>query len=148
MQITNPNLLSTKNYSVYVGESIQLKTNSGINYKIVKVSAFTDSTLVLENDSVYNYKQLKKIRLWANRPLCTFSRRILIRFGIMFAALNTVNQAITGNTPLIEPAAFAIGGGIVLLGAAFRPFEYHRVRLHKNAVYKVYVVGYSGNNEK
>ncbi len=138
LDITNHNLLSTKNYSVYIGDLIKVKLDNGKKYRLIKVSAFTDSSLVLSNDSIYAFSAIHKLTISANRPLCTFTRKILVRFGIMFAGLNTLNQAITGNTPIIEPAAFAIGGGIVALGLLFKPFENHHIKLRSSTDFRVY----------
>lgn len=130
-------------YSVFTGQQVYFKTTSGSKFYARTVIGFNDSLLVFADNTAIAFQSISKLKLGADGQLCRTFRKFFVRLGIAFAVLNTTNQAITGNEPIIQPLAFAVGGGLVTVGLLFKTFEYRRIKIKSDTEFKVIDPGYN-----
>lgn len=146
LEIEHSKLFGSRTSTVhaFVRINIKTKTNEKLNHLII--TGFSDSAFVFKDHAPIKYSELKRIAVIGDRPLCSLFGKFFKRFGVAFFALNTVNQAITGNTPVFEIQALYIGGSVFALGSLLRSFENKRIRIGEETKFTTIVVNYSEVN--
>ena len=134
---------STLNYF----QKISIKTTEGEKLKHLVITGFSDSAFVFKDHKPLAFSSAKRITLLADRPLASLFGRFFRRFGIAFFGLNTLNQAITGNTPVFQVQALYIGSGIYSLGLALKAFENKQIRVRATTKFKTIEVNFSEINK-
>ena len=147
LEIEHKKLFGTRTATLNAYQSITIKTKEGEKLKHLIITGFSDSAFVFKDHKPLSFYKAKRIIVLADRPLCSLFGKFFRRFGIAFFGLNTLNQAITDNTPVFQLQALYIGGGIYSLGLVLKAFENKQIRVGSGTQFKTIEVNYSEINK-
>ena len=146
LEIEHKKLFGAHTTTLNSFQKINIKTKQGEKLKHLVITGFSDSAFVFKDHKPLAFSATKRITLLADRPLASLFGKFFRRFGIAFFGLNTLNQAITGHTPVFQVQALYIGGGIYSLGLVLKAFENKQIRVRSHTQFKTIAVNYSEIN--
>lgn len=147
LEIEHKKLFGIHTTTLNIYQKISIKTKEDKKLKQLVITGFSDSAFVFKDHKPLAFSAVKRITLLAERPLISLFGKFFRRFGIAFFGLNTINQAITGNTPVFQVQALYIGGSIYSFGLALKAFENKQIRIRSNTHFKTIEVNYSEINK-
>lgn len=146
LEIERKKLFGTRTATVNAFETITIKTKANEKLKNLVITGFSDSAFIFKDHKPLKFSELQRITLVGERPICNLFGKFFKRFGIAFFALNTINQAITGNSPVFEAQALYIGGSIYAFGVVLRSFENKRIRVGSETKFTTIEIKFSEIN--
>jgi hypothetical protein len=135
-------------YSLGEGDILYYKLRRSGSYQHAKIMAISDSILILAGDYMINYRDIRKIRIDRHRHLLGSFKTVFFGLGFGFFPLNTLNQVITGNEPIIQPLALEISAALLAGAMVLREFGFKRLRHNKRVTFKFMDLNYEHLNEK
>ncbi len=145
-EITKTTLGHIKVHRIYTGEQFRYKLKGQLFFHRDRLVHMQDSLLIFANDRSINIHNLKKVGIERNIHLLETTEKYFIILGIGFFALNTVNNVITDNPPIINWTAAAIGGALVTFSQVFQVMQIKRVRIAKNTSLRIVNFNYDQLN--
>jgi hypothetical protein len=135
-------------YSLEEGDFISYKLKFFSAYSTQKIMSVSDSVLILEGATELKLRAIKSIRFNKGFHLLGSFKTFFFGLGIGFFPLNTVNQAITGHTPIIQASAAYISAGLLGAGLILRELGLKRVHINKRVDFKVIDLDFEHLGEK
>jgi hypothetical protein len=145
-EITKAKLGRIKIHRIFTGETFRYKKKNDLFFRRQTIVHMQDSLLVFKNQGSVNIYDLKKVGIERNVHLLETTEKFFIMCGVGFFALNTVNNVITDNPPVINWTAAAIGGALVGFSQVFQLMQINRVRITKNTNLKIVTFNYDQLN--
>jgi hypothetical protein len=133
---------AVKNYDVPVHNTISYRAKGKSSFKQAEIMDLRDSAIYFSNGDKIRLDQLRAVRFGKDQLLLRLLRKFMIRGGILFFTLNSVNNAITGREPVFEEKAALIGGSLVLAGLIVKCTEHRTIRTNKRKVMKIIDIDY------
>jgi hypothetical protein len=137
LEITKRGLLKSHYYTIQEGEILSLKIKGDHQYQRHKITFLSDSLLILENGVEIRYTDLKRIKIDLDRHLLGTFRQFFFRMGIGFFPLNTLNNLITENRPIVQESALLISGACLTVSAILRGFAYKRIKINNHLGFRL-----------
>jgi hypothetical protein len=135
-------------YEVFKNELFEYKLKGEAFYTSKVIIHMQDSIIVFEDNSVIKLSQLKAIRLrMHNHLVSTFQAAFLIA-GIGFVSLNTVNNIILNESPVIDEKAAWISAALVTTSFLIRELGIKRILINTKKTLKIVSVDYHNLNTK
>ncbi len=145
-EITKTSLGHIKVHRIYTGENFKYKKNGDLFFRRERVVHMQDSLLIFMNERSVNIHNLKKVGIERNIHLLQTVENYFIILGVGFFGLNTLNNVITDNPPIINWTAAAIGGALVGFSQVFQIMQTKRVKITKNTSIRVVNFNYDQLN--
>lgn len=117
IHLTRKKLFRDKEIIVPLYSKIYYKPRLFSVYRSGEIAGASESVLVLKSGAIIRWDDCHDIRIQRANFLHRKFRRFFVRLGLLFFPLNTLNQVITDNRPVISPLAAMISAG--LLGTGF-----------------------------
>jgi hypothetical protein len=148
LRISYEGLTGTKVYEVFKDELFEFRLKGKNNYIKKKIVHMQDSIIVFDDNSVIFLSQLKNIRLRMHNHLVNTFQAAFLVAGIGFISLNTVNNIIAGETPVVDEQAVWIS--LALVGTSFlvRELGIKRIHLNDKKTLKIISIDYHHLNSK
>lgn len=146
LQLTYERFGKVKVYELYNGDVLDYKLKGKLFYDKQRIAAMNDSLIVLKNDSVLKLRNIKKLRFVSANHFAKTIQDALIISGGGFVLLNTVNNAINGVSPAIDPVAVYISAGLLSAGLIVKALRTKHIRINKNKTFRVVEANYENMN--
>jgi len=140
-EIMKPGLFHSNYYLLKEGEVLYFKLQSG-SYDKGQIALLADSFLVLKSGLQITYQDFHKIRFNLDRHLLGTFRQFFFGIGIGFFALNTFNQWITGNRPILQESALIVSAACLTISAVLREFGMRRLKVTPGTQFRLIEIDY------
>lgn len=138
----------TRSYDVFKGELFEYKLKGQRFYTVKKIIHMQDSIILFDDNSELYLSQLKRIRLRKHNHLVNTFESAFYIAGVGFFSLNTVNNVILSETPIIDQRAALISLGLVATGLGMRELDLKRIRINSIKSLKIISIDYQNLNNK
>jgi hypothetical protein len=149
LRVTRTFLGTVRIYDVYPGEEIGYRLKGKVFLRKNTVAHFSqDSTIIFDHAPPVKFDALRTIRFSRHIHILTTFKNAFAIAAVGFFALNTVNNLITGNHPVLSEKAAVISGGLAAVSITLRFFEKKRIRIGKRTSLSVLERNYENLNSK
>lgn len=148
LRITNQGFNGQKTYDVYINELLEYKLKGQITFHKTRLIALSDSTLVFTDNIEVKWSQLKALRVNLNNHLIAPLSFILLVGGIAFLPLNTLNNVIIGDEPVLSANAAYVSAALVTASFLVKGLGRKRIRIKNSTYLKVLTLNYQDLNTK
>jgi hypothetical protein len=137
LEIVKEGLFHPRFYTLVEGETLHFKLRGSGHFQHQKIVLLADSFLILKSGAEFLYTDFKRIRLDRERHLLGTFQQFFFGMGIGFFPLNTFNQAITGNRPIIEQSAALVSVACLAVSVVLREFGFKRLRINRQTHFRM-----------
>ena len=134
---------------------IQLHNNSLLEYKlkgehkyrVQKMVVIKDSLIVFDNDSSIRLSNIKSIKLRDGNHLYRLFSSFFYTGGVLFVGLDTFNNFINHDTPLVNQTALIASASLITAGFLIKQLSIKRIRISKRKSLRVIHTDYQNLNK-
>jgi hypothetical protein len=136
-------------------KKIQLFSNSYIEYKlkgehryrINKMVSMKDSLVIFDNDSSIVLSNIKAIKLRNAKYLYRLFSSFFYTGGVLFVGLDTFNNLINNDTPLINQTAVIASAALISAGVIVKQLSIKRIRINSRKSLRIIDINYQNLNK-
>jgi hypothetical protein len=148
LRITSNHFGSTKIHDIMINERLEYKLKGDLFFRKSRIINMSDSTLLFENYTEANLKQLKAISWHRHNHLIAPFQFVFLVGGIGFLPLNTLNNLITDTKPVYNEKATYVSIALIATSLLIKRLGVKRVQINKHKVLKVITIDFKNLNVK
>ena len=148
LRVSNSHLNSSKTYDIFINEILEYKLKGDLMFHKAKLIALSDSTLVFNDNIEVKWSQLKAMRVNLNNHLIAPLSFIFLVGGIGFLPLNTLNNVIIGDEPILSLNAAYVSASLIAASYLVKSLGRKRIRIKNSTYLKVLTLNYQDLNTK
>lgn len=131
-----------KTIQLYNNSLLEYKLKGGHHYRINKITDLRDSSILFSNDSVVSLSQIKAIKVRNGNHLYPLFSGFFYTGGVLFVGLDTFNNAINGESPVVKPLAVYVSAGLIATGFIIKQLSIKRIRMNKRKTLRILEADY------
>lgn len=131
-----------KTIQLFNNSLLEYKLKGEYHYRINKITNLSDSSILFSNDSIIRLSQLKAIKLRNGNRLYHLFSNFFYTGGVLFVGLDTFNNAINGETPVVKPLAVYVSAGLIATGFIIKQLSIKRIRINKRKTLRILEADY------
>lgn len=131
-----------KRIQLFNNSLLEYKLKGEHRYRIHKITDLRDSSILFSNDSVISLSRIKAIKLRNGNHLYPLFSGFFYTGGVLFVGLDTFNNAINGETPVIKPVAVYVSAGLIATGFIIKQLSIKRIRINKRKTLRILEADY------
>lgn len=131
----------------YNGSYIEYKLKGEHRYRINKMVNMKDSLIIFDNDSSIVLSEIKSIKLRDANHLFRLFSGFFYTGGVLFIGLDTFNNFINKDTPLVNQTALIASAGLIAAGFIIKQLSIKRVRISKHKMLRIIDTDYQHLNK-
>jgi predicted oxidoreductase len=148
LRISYDQLGNTRLYEVFTNELLEYKLKGDAFYTSKKIIHMQDSIIVFEDNSEITLAQLKAVRLRMHNHLVNTFQAAFLTAGIGFVSLNTINNIITNESPILDERAALISLALVTTSFLIRELGIKRIFINDKKTLKIVSIDFQHLNSK
>jgi len=137
LKIYKTGLLGTKEYELFVLDKLVYKRKGKLLYNRHKITNMGDSVLLLDNNEVLYFSDIKKLKINKRNAVHDFMLLNSIKASILMPVMNMGNNMLFDNALRFDKHAVLLTSAFVVSSLYFSLTGYRHVRVNKKTNLKV-----------
>ena len=131
-----------KSIQLFNGSYIEYKLKGESKYRINKMVNMKDSLIIFDNDSSIALSEIKAIKLRDANYLYRLFSSFFYTGGVLFVGLDTFNNLINHDTPLVNQTAVIASAALISAGFIVKQLSIKRVRINNRKSLRIIDANY------
>ncbi len=136
-----------KPIQLHNGSYIEYKLKGEFKYRVNKMVNMKDSLIVFDNDSSISLSEIKAIKLRDVNHLYRLFSRFFYTGGVMFVGLDSFNNFINKDNPLVNQTAVVASASLITVGFIIKQLSIKRVRINSRKSLRIIDTNYQNLNK-
>jgi hypothetical protein len=136
-----------KPIQLHNGSYIEYKLKGAHKYRINKMVNMKDSLIIFDNDSSIALSEIKVIKLRDANHLYRLFSRFFYTGGLLFVGLDTLNNFINKDSPLVNQTAVIVSAALISAGFITKQLSIKRVRINNHQSLRIIDTDYQNLNK-
>ena len=137
-----------KPIQLHNGSYLEYKLKGEHKYRINKMVNMKDSLIIFDNDSSIILSEIKSIKLRDANHLYRLFGNFFYTGGVLFIGLDTFNNFINKDNPLVNQTAVIASVGLIAAGFIIKQLSIKRVRISKHKTLRIIDTDYQHLNKQ
>ena len=136
-----------KSIQLFTGSYIEYKLKGEHKYRINKMVNMKDSLIIFDNDSSIALSDIKVIKLRDANYLFRLFSGFFYTGGVLFIGLDTFNNLINHDTPLVNQTAVIASAALISAGFITKQLSIKRIRISNHKSLRIIDINYQNLNK-
>jgi hypothetical protein len=137
LQINKFRFNNFKKIELFNSDILEYKLIGEHHYRKNKIADLRDSMIIFTNDSIIGLSQIKSIKVRRHARLIKVLTTMLVYSGVGLILIDTFNNAINDDTPIVKEKIATISGSLVLSGLITSQLAIKRIKINKRNTLKI-----------
>lgn len=137
LQINKVRFNNFKKIELFNSDVLEYKLIGEHHYRKNKIADLRDSMILFTNDSIITLSQIKSIKVRRHARLIKVLATTLVYAGVGLILIDTFNNSINGDKPIVKEQIAIISGSLMLGGFLSSQLMIKRIKINKRNTLKI-----------